>query len=458
VESANINRKKDSDTIALNFVGDLSASGLHNRKNYDFKTRLSTNLKLEGQLSSPKINGSTNIYGFKVTSPLLGQSLYIRAGYVEFVDNSIRPRNLEIDWGSSKIYLSGEANKIFDPELALSYKIDPLAFAEISSAFVSTQGITLTGNGTAKGNIIGRLNDFSVKGSLNVPDFKIEAPLDNESNEKYLFPFKNLSASYNYAKETIQIKPVKTEIFGGKLSGQGKVFAFSNPVKFELNASGHSLKAENFLSTNTTQNNVVSGPFSVNLQAHGNALGLKTLNGKGNFLMNNGRYQTPPVVTPLLSLINLQEFASGPIETGKGTFNLKSGILSTQDLVFVANAGKAYYRGQIGLDTSLSGKMTIMFSQQAVAKSHTLKQISLNDRTANIPTRVEGTLLEPSFPGFGPEKLLELGLRRKGQKMLQDILSPQKNREADNNDNQKEDKKRKPEQQIIDGLKDIFKF
>jgi hypothetical protein len=42
--------------------------------------------------------------------------------------------------------------------------------------------------------------------------------------------------------------------------------------------------------------------------------------------------------------------------------------------------------------------------------------------------------------------------------MLQDILSPQKNREADNNDNQKEDKKRKPEQQIIDGLKDIFKF
>jgi hypothetical protein len=99
-----------------------------------------------------------------------------------------------------------------------------------------------------------------------------------------------------------------------------------------------------------------------------------------------------------------------------------------------------------------------MFSQQAVAKSHTLKQISLNDRTANIPTRVEGTLLEPSFPGFGPEKLLELGLRRKGQKMLQDILSPQKNREADNNDNQKEDKKRKPEQQIIDGLKDIFKF
>jgi hypothetical protein len=178
--------------------------------------------------------------------------------------------------------------------------------------------------------------------------------------------------------------------------------------------------------------------------------------------MQNGHYEAPPVITPMLSLVNLREFASGDIESGKGTFALNNGYLSTNDLVFVARAGKAYYRGQVGLDTSLSGKMTIIFDQEAVRRSSALQQISLDGRSASIPSRVEGTLLTPSFPGFSAQKLLELGLKRKGQRMLQDIFLPRKDKPAEQSENQQqqqqEPKKEKPEEKIIEGLKDIFKF
>jgi hypothetical protein len=180
------------------------------------------------------------------------------------------------------------------------------------------------------------------------------------------------------------------------------------------------------------------------------------MQGNGSFKMLNGHYQAPPVVTPVLSMLNLRQFSSGDIESGKGSFKLKNGIMNTNDLLFIAEAGKVYYRGQVGLDTSLSGKMSIIFDQNAVSKSRVLQEISLDGKLAKIPTRVEGTLLSPSFPGLSAQKLLELGLKRKGQKMIQDILLPGRKKD-DSSKTETQQEQKRPEEQLLEGLQNIFK-
>lgn len=126
-------------------------------------------------------------------------------------------------------------------------------------------------------------------------------------------------------------------------------------------------------------------------------------------------------------------------------------------MVVLTSAGKGYYRGQIGLDTSIKGKMNLMFSEEAVKRSKALQQISLDGRSAGIPTNVEGTLTSPSFPGFSAQKLLELGLKRTGQRILIDILSPQK-KEGKSTQQQTDSKKTDPGQKIRKELEKIFKF
>jgi hypothetical protein len=223
-----------------------------------------------------------------------------------------------------------------------------------------------------------------------------------------------------------------------------------------MNLRGNGLKVEQFLSENSSQKKVVTGTANAEFNASGNSSGLKSMQGDGSFKMLNGHYQAPPVVTPVLSMLNLRQFSSGDIESGKGSFKLKNGIMNTNDLLFIAEAGKVYYRGQVGLDTSLSGKMSIIFVQNAVSKSRVLQEISLDGKLAKIPTRVEGTLLNPSFPGLSAQKLLELGLKRKGQKMIQDILLPG-GKKDDSTETETQQEQKRPEEQLLEGLQNIFK-
>lgn len=462
LESLEITREKGSDKLLAQISGLLSGRQSSKGKPSEFSGKLQAKVNLSGMISAPKVNGIAEIKSLKLQDQLLKQPVSVTAGTLQIFENRVETRNFPVTWGNSKVTISGTASNFKQLQLGLSYRIDPLAFAELSSAFISTKGITVTGTGTSEGVVKGSLSGFSVNGSLSVPLCTIEAPVQAASNQKYVFPFRNLTSSYTYSGNQILIQRARAEIFAGRLAGQGKVFTGTSPVKFEFRVDGTGLRAEKFLSENTTQKNVVSGPVNANLNVSGNSSGLTTLAGSGNFNMQNGHYEAPPVITPMLSLVNLREFASGDIESGKGTFALSNGYLSTNDLVFVARAGKAYYRGQVGLDTSLSGKMTIIFDQEAVRRSSALQQISLDGRSASIPSRVEGTLLTPSFPGFSAQKLLELGLKRKGQRMLQDIFLPRKDKPADQSENQQqqqqEPKKEKPEEKIIEGLKDIFKF
>ncbi|HNS10494.1 MAG TPA: AsmA-like C-terminal region-containing protein [Candidatus Ozemobacteraceae bacterium] len=298
--------------------------------------------------------------------------------------------------------------------------------------------------------------NLSLTGSASVPRFDFDLPVSSTNRSSYLFPFIDVSSSFSYSGDVFTISSAQAKLFGGSLSGSGKVFTGKTPVRLQVNAKGSGLRAESFLDSNTTQKQVITGPAGGTFNADGDIETLSSWNGTGSLHMQNGRYNTPPVVTPFLSLVNLKEYSSGDISEASATFVIRQGIMTTDDMMFLSSAGRASYRGDVGLDTSLKGNLEIRFAPVAVEKSRVLQQISLDGKTASIPSRVEGTLLAPVFPGFKPEKLLELGLKRQGQKLLQDILKP-RSKEPASAEPAPAAKKTDPAKDLLKDLGNIFK-
>ncbi|MGM0599411.1 MAG: AsmA-like C-terminal region-containing protein [Candidatus Rifleibacteriota bacterium] len=456
IDKVNLAREKDSDEVNAELTGSVKAEKLTKPHTPLFNGQLNSSFKLSGNMSLPKIQGSAKLTKLRIAKNLLKQPLSMPEASFSFSNDKVETQSLQVSWGSSKVKIRKILLDLNKDKLNIGYLIKPLAFGEISTAFISKKGLTISGNGTSEGTITGSSKKIEINGNLEIPRCNVNAPLESAKQQNiYIFPFKNVSATYNYNGETITINDAAAGIFDGKLTGKGEVFPETAPIKFTMNLKGNSLKVEQFLSENSSQKNVVTGTANANFNATGNSSGLKSMQGDGSFIMPDGNYQAPPVITPALSLLNLRQFASGKIESGQGTFKLKNGIMNTDDLLFVAEAGKLYYRGQVGLDTSLSGKMSIIFTQNALAESQILRQISSDGKNAKIPTRVEGTLLSPSFPGLSAQNLLELGLKRRGQKMLQDILLPER-QNNDSTETEKTEEQNSPEEHLLKGLQHIF--
>jgi len=452
LKNLKLSRKKDSDKLRIesdSFIETGEAA-----KTADSSVDLNLALTLSGMLSKPVADGTATIKNLYIQNPALKQQISVAQGIIKISERGLMIDSLKGKWGKSALRMSGAVNNFTDPDFSISYIADPIILEDFSQSFVSRNGITFSGNGSTSGTISGSRKGFNITGALKWPSFRIEAPIGNGSQDKFVFPFKNVASRYSYNGKQMNFESATAEIFSGKISGSGNFSYSSGLMNFAMNLTGTGLKTEQFLGENSSQKNVISGPVDAVFNATGNSSGLSSMNGSGSLNMKNGRYQTPPVVTPLLSMVNLREFASGDIQSGNGTFSLKSGILHTSDLLFIAAAGKVYYTGQVGLDTSVQGRLNIMFTEESVSKSRALQQISLDGKTASIPSNVAGTLFSPSFPGFSAEKLLELGLKRTGQKILRDILSPRKKQPEEDSSSQK---KNEP-QKILNDLKKIFKF
>jgi hypothetical protein len=423
-------------------------------KQADGSSKFSGHLNLTGKLNQPLVSGKATIEKLKIENPALKQPVAINRGTFKISGNKLITDDLSGSWGHSLVSISAKIENFNNFDFSLSFKADPIILEEFSQAFVNERGVTFSGRGSTSGTISGSKSGFKLNGSLKWPLFKIIAPISEKGSEKFVFPFAEVFSNYFYDGKEIAFKDASAKIFAGLVRGSGRLNYHLNQAHFSMDLNGTGLRAEQFLGENTTQKNVVSGPVDVTFKAKGDSSGLSSMFGSGSLKMKNGRYQAPPVVTFLLSMVNLKEFSSGEIESGQGSFLLQKGILHTQDLVFVAAAGKIYYRGQVGLDTTLKGKLNMIFAEEAVQKSQALQQISLDGKSANVPSNVEGTLLAPVFPGFSAEKLLELGLKRTGQKILIDILSPRK---KDQPDESAQPAKKDPKK-ILKDLQKIFKF
>lgn len=352
--------------------------------------------------------------------------------------------------------LSGRITGLAAPQVSLGFSLDPLTLSAIGTLLLPPGGYRLSGAGAVAGTLAGPLAKMIIAGQVTVASGAVIAPVSASDATAFTFPWQDLVAPFHFTGKTLTISKARATLFGGRFEADATVHPGRVPAGFEVKAQATGVRAEAFLSQNTTQKQVVAGPVDGTFQATGDATGLASWNGKGSVAMRAGTYLAPPVITPVLSLLNLKEFASGDIQEGRGTFDLRRGIMTTGDLFFQSTIGRADYRGDVGLDTSLKGKLDLVFARPAVERSRVLQELSLDGVSVKVPTRVEGTLLVPSFPGFSPQKLLELGLQRKGQKMLQDVLLGGKKSPAPAASGTAQPRK-DPAQELLDGLGGLFK-
>ncbi|NLI79282.1 MAG: AsmA-like C-terminal region-containing protein [Candidatus Riflebacteria bacterium] len=352
--------------------------------------------------------------------------------------------------------LSGRITDLAAPKVSFGFALDPLNLSAIGTLLLPPGGYRLSGAGAVAGTLAGPLAQMTITGKVTVASGAVIAPVSANDASTYTFPWQDLVAPFHFAGKTLSISKARATMFGGRLEADATVHPGRVPAGFEMKAQAAGLRAESFLSQNTTQKQVVAGPVDGSFEATGDASGLSSWNGKGSLAMREGAYHAPPVITPVLSLLNLDEFAAGDIQEGRGTFLLRRGIMTTDDLFFQSPVGRADYRGDVGLDTSLKGKLDLVFARPAVEKSRVLQELSLDGVSVKVPTRVEGTLLAPSFPGFSPQKLLELGLQRKGQKMLQDVLLGGNRSPAPAASGTAQPRK-DPAQELLDGLGGLFR-
>ena len=473
--SATVARSESPDRLNIDFAGSLALSGTNKA---DAAAELPFSAEMTVQALKPlQASGSATIKSTSVETlvavtgalaPGHIDSLRLAGGQtgaeLKFSVAADKPLqfsfNADLKNIDSIVYnVSPEIKKV-SAQLAMTGKMSDgsvSADVAISNAALTIPARKIDMNKVSiKLQVKSAAKNLSLTGSASVPRFDFDLPVSATNRSSYLFPFIDVSTGFSYSDNVFTINSAQAKLFGGSLSGSGRVFTGKHPVQLQVNAKGSDLRAESFLDSNTTQKQVVTGPVGGTFKADGDIETLSSWNGTGSLRMQNGRYNTPPVVTPFLSLVNLKEYSSGDISDASATFVIRQGIMTTNDMRFLSSAGLADYRGDIGLDTSLKGNLEIRFAPVAVAKSRVLQQISLDGKTAGIPSRVEGTLLAPVFPGFKPEKLLELGLKRQGQKLLQDILNP-RSKEPAGAEPAPAAKKTDPAKDLLKDLGNLFK-
>lgn len=441
--SATVARSESGSQLSIDFAGSLSLYGANKADaaaelpfKADMKLQTLKPLQVSGlaTIKSASVETLVAVIGALVPGHIDGLSLAGGQTGAELKFSGAADKQVQFSFNAelknidSIVYNASPEIKKVSAQLVMTGKMaDGSVSADVA---ISNAALTIPARKIDMNNVSIKLQvknvakNLSLTGSASVPRFDFDLPVSSTNRSSYLFPFIDVSTSFNYSDNVFTINSAQAKLFGGSLSGSGKVFPGKHPVQLQVNAKGSDLRAEAFLDSNTTQKQVITGPVGGTFKADGDIETLASWNGTGSLQMQNGRYNTPPVVTPFLSLVNLKEYSSGDISEASATFVIRQGIMTTNDMMFLSSAGRADYRGDVGLDTSLKGNLEIRFAPVAVAKSRVLQQISLDGKTASIPSRVEGTLLAPVFPGFKPEKLLELGLKRQGQKLLIDILNP----------------------------------
>jgi hypothetical protein len=414
-------------------------------------------ISIKGKASQPQVSGSAVLHENRVFHPVMIRPLSRVTGLLRFDNQSLKSDGLQFDWGSSRVRLSGKIEDFARLKLGFDFSVQPLDITDIGTFFLKGTGYQAQGAGTASGKISGPLEGMIITGTATVPAGRIEAPVSKVNTDIFAFPFTHGVIPFAASDGTLSIKNARASLFGGTLTGSGKVFTREKPIRFQFDTQGTSLQTQSFLSLNTSQKSVLAGPIALTCQAVGDTSGLNSLNGNWSLNMKNGHYQAPPVISPVLSMLNLNQFASGNLTSMQGNFQIKNGRMNSDNLLFQSSIGNASFKGSVGFDTALSGKLNLSFSPAAVQQSQVLQQFSDDGKTVNVPTKVEGTLLSPSFPGFSTGHLIELGLKRKGQQLLQEALMGKMGGQTTSPASGTNQPKLNPEQLISDALKGVFR-
>ncbi len=377
-------------------------------------------VQISGPALSPSVHGTVQWRNGRFFHPGVLRPLTGVEGTFTFDNQTLSTRGLKFAWGTTAAAITGSVRDLSRFDCALDYKLDPLDAGDAAGFFLTGTGYTFTGKGTGQGKVLGPVSAIRVEGQATLPSAEFKAPVDQAAKSHFRFPLTGVSAAMKFHAGVLTVPSLKAQLFGGPITGSGKVDTNPQPLQFSFDVKGDQVRLEQMMAVNTKYPNAAKGGANLALACSGNTTGLASMQGSGSFSLPDGEYHSPPVLVDILSTLQLQKFANGRLTNSGGPFLVENGNIKVQNLVLTSPEGKLTYTGLLGLDTSLSGDAEFWVNA-ATAKTSPVLARAAGPDGVTVPVRVRGSVTSPQLD-VKLDKLLQKAAENQVQNLLEKAL------------------------------------
>jgi len=371
---------------------------------------------LTGSIAEPALKGEAVLKGVRFFHPAVMRPVENISGPVSFDNKGFTARGVSAGWGKSRAVVNGQMKDWAKFVSDFKYTVNPLDVTDAAGFFLKDTGYVVQGTGVGNGSITGPVEKIKLDGVASMATGVAIAPI-SEKGEVFRFPFKNLQASFVYHDSVFSISSADFELFGGRVSGSGKVNLASEPIKFEYDSKVNNLLTQEFLKENTKFHGVLTGGLNGTFSGVGNTLGLNSINGKASLAMPSGTYNSPPILKQIGERLNAPQLASGTINNVAGEYNIAGGRINSNNVVGTSNHGRVVFLGSVGLDATIDGEATIQITRQACQQSNVLRELVGNDPHLDVPVTIKGSMMSPSL-GMPIDRMLKDAAERRGKETI----------------------------------------
>ncbi|NLF97827.1 MAG: DUF3971 domain-containing protein [Candidatus Riflebacteria bacterium] len=382
-------------------------------KELELSGKSDLNVNLKGSLEKPDINGDASLKGVRFFHPAVFRPVENITGPIKISNKGLTTSGVSAGWGTSKANITGELTDWGKLISNFKFVVSPLDATDAAGFFLKDTGYVFDGKGTGSGAITGPLEKIKVAGVASIPAGLVTAQVA-EKGEAFKFPFQKLTTSFSYTESVFSITSAEFNIFSGKVTGSGKVFLASEPIKFEFNSNIDNLLTQEFLKQNTKYPNMLTGALNGSFNGRGNTLGLNELNGDAKLAMPKGTYNSPPFIKQIADKLNAPQLASGTIDNAAGDYKISAGRISSNNVLAKAGEDRVTFVGSVGLDTTLDGEARFLLNRQTALKSNILKELIGDEASVEIPVTVKGSFMSPSV-GIPLDRMLKDAAERRAK-------------------------------------------
>ncbi len=365
-------------------------------KELNFAGKADLNASLSGSTAAPVIKGSAQLVNASFEHPSVLRPIEKINGRIEFNNDGLSSNGLTAFWGTSKANVTGSLKDWAKFVSNFKFTVAPLDITDAAGFFLKDSGYEFLGVGTGNGTVTGALEKIKVDCTAKVDVGTVTAVI-TEGGESMKFPYKNLFARAIYSDSALNVASASLKLFEGDITAKGKASLATEPIKFDFEANINGLQTQEFLKANADKKyeKTIVGGINGSAKITGDTTGLNSINGSASLAMPYGTYDSPDLIKKIAEKLKAPQLASGTIENVAGDYDIANGRISSDNAMGKSKDSKIYYRGSIGLDTTLDGSLDVEMGKKTCSSGY-LKELIGNSETLNLSVKVGGSLTSPS--------------------------------------------------------------
>jgi AsmA protein len=340
--------------------------------------------------------------------PSLTQPLNIRTAGLQFTQNSVKVANLNASLGSTNATGNISIANFQAPHLTLALAVDKLIIGEFQKMIASEKS-----GPVKKAEVSWSLLPVVHAASAEQPGFlktatgtgtiTVGTMVYDKTN------FTNVRSNVNLDHGVMQLSPLTAQVFGGQINGSISADMRQDVYSYTVNGKLSGADINQLLASVANMRDSVTGTlsatFNQSLASPASGDITPTLNGPFAFAVTNGKLMKLDLLNELGKIAKFGGSDKGytSFSNMSGTFDIRNGIASTNDLKAALDVGSMAGSGAINLvNEALSLRLTTVLNQQfSQSVGGTRVGGYLNTALSNkngelvMPVKVSGNMSRP---------------------------------------------------------------